>query len=94
MMGQTSVKLTWPVRTHAGAWDDSYDEPCKHKECDRHLWTRLYGLHTSKCDVDHGHRESVAILDSAYRGGHYSKITFIVGPLHITLHFCIFIPLK
>ena len=29
----------------------------------------------------------VAILDSAYRGGHYSKITFIVRPLHITLHF-------
>ena len=31
--------------------------------------------------------KSVAILDSAYRGGHYSKITFIVRPLHITLHF-------
>ena len=30
---------------------------------------------------------SVAILDSAYRGGHYSKITFIARPLHITLHF-------
>ena len=29
----------------------------------------------------------VAILDSAYWGGHYSKITFIVRPLHITLHF-------
>ena len=27
---------------------------------------------------------SVAILDSAYRGGHYSKITFIVK---LTLHF-------
>ena len=27
------------------------------------------------------------ILDSAYRGGHYSKITFIVRPLHISLHF-------
>ena len=30
---------------------------------------------------------AVAILDSAYRGGHYSKITFIARPLHITLHF-------
>ena len=30
---------------------------------------------------------TVAILDSAYKGGHYSKITFIVRPLHITLHF-------
>ena len=26
-----SAKLTWPARTHAGAWDDRYDEPCKHK---------------------------------------------------------------
>ena len=54
MMGQTSAKLTWPVRTQAGAWDDCYDEPCKHKECNRHLWTRLYGF---KCAVDHGHKE-------------------------------------
>ena len=46
-MGQTSAKLTWPVRTHAGAWDDFYDESCKHKECNRHLWIRVYGLHTS-----------------------------------------------
>ena len=30
---------------------------------------------------------TVAILDSAYRGGHYSKITFIVRALHITLYF-------
>ena len=45
-MGQTSAGLTLPVRTHAGAWDDCYDEPCQHKECNRHLWTRLYGLHT------------------------------------------------
>ena len=30
---------------------------------------------------------AVAILDSAYRGGHYSKITFIVRPLHITVNF-------
>ena len=28
----------------------------------------------------------MAILDSAYRGGHYSKIIFIVRPLHIKLH--------
>ena len=47
VMGQTSAKLTLPARTHAGAWDDCYDEPCKHKECNRHLWIRLYGLHTS-----------------------------------------------
>ena len=33
-MGQTSVGVTWPARTHAGALDDCYDdEPCKHKEC-------------------------------------------------------------
>ena len=29
----------------------------------------------------------MAILDSAYRGDHYSKVTFIVRPLHIKLHF-------
>ena len=29
----------------------------------------------------------MAILVSAYRGGHYFKITFIVRPLHIKLHF-------
>ena len=29
----------------------------------------------------------MANLDSAYRGGHYFRITFIVRPLHITLHF-------
>ena len=29
----------------------------------------------------------MAILDSAYRGGQYSKITFIARPLHIMLHF-------
>ena len=32
-MGKTSAEVTWSVRTHAGAWDDCYDEPCKHKEC-------------------------------------------------------------
>ena len=41
-MSQYSAGVTWPVRTHAGAWDDCYDEPCKYKECNRHLWT----LHT------------------------------------------------
>ena len=46
-MGHTSAKLTWPVRTHAGAEDNWYDEPCKHKEFNMRLWTMLYGLHTS-----------------------------------------------
>ena len=39
-MGKTSAKVTWSVSMvckdaymHAGAWDDCYDEPCKHKEC-------------------------------------------------------------
>ena len=40
-MGKTSARVTWSVRTNAGAWDDCYDEPCKHKEYNRHLWTRL-----------------------------------------------------
>ena len=31
-MGQTSAGLTWLVMTHAGAWDDYYDEPYKHKQ--------------------------------------------------------------
>jgi len=31
MMDQISAAVTWPVRMHAGAWDDCYDEPCKHK---------------------------------------------------------------
>ena len=30
---------------------------------------------------------SVAILDPAYRGGHDSKITFIVRPIHYKLDF-------
>ena len=29
-MGQTSAAVTWSARTHAGAWDDCYDEPGKH----------------------------------------------------------------
>ena len=41
MIGKTSTRVTWSVRTNAGAWDDCYDEPFKHKECSRHLWTRL-----------------------------------------------------
>ena len=40
-MGQTSAAVTWSARTHAGTWDDCYDEPCKHKECNRYLWTIL-----------------------------------------------------
>ena len=60
VMGQTSAKLTWPARTHAGARDDCYDERCKHKECNRHLWIRLAIWPTYfKCaiDLDHGHKE-------------------------------------
>ena len=37
MMGQTSAGVAWPVRTHAGTRDDCYDEPFKHKKCNRHL---------------------------------------------------------
>ena len=34
------------------AWDDCYDEPCKHKEYNWHLWIRLrHGQHTIKCAV-------------------------------------------
>ena len=40
-MGQTSAGMIWSVRIHADTWDDCYDEPCMHKECDRHLRTRL-----------------------------------------------------
>ena len=40
-MGKTSAEVTWSVMTHAGAWDDCYDEPCKYKECNWHLWIRL-----------------------------------------------------
>ena len=35
-MGQTSAGVAWPVRTHSGAWDDRYDEPCKGNECCKH----------------------------------------------------------
>ena len=57
-MGQTSAKLTWPVRTHAGPWDDCYDEPCKHKECNRHLrMDQAICPAYFKCAVDHGHKE-------------------------------------
>ena len=49
-MGQTSAGVTWPVRTHAGAWDDCCNEPCKHKKCNRHLWARLCSA-SYKCDV-------------------------------------------
>ena len=55
-MDQTSAGLTWSVRTHAGAWDDCYDMPSKHKECNRHLWTRLWPAYY-KCDIDHEHRD-------------------------------------
>ena len=41
-MGQTSVGVAWPPRTHAGAWDDCYDEPCKHEVCNKHLWPVYY----------------------------------------------------
>ena len=50
VMGKTNARVTWSVRTHAGAWDDCYDEPCKHKECNRHLWTRLINYKV-KCNV-------------------------------------------
>ena len=41
MKGETSAEVTWSVTTHAGAWDNCYDESCKHKECKKDLWTRL-----------------------------------------------------
>ena len=55
-MGQTNTGVTWPVRTHAGAWDDCCDEPCMHKKCNRHLWARLWPAYYM-CDLDHRHRE-------------------------------------
>ena len=49
VMGQTSAGLTWPVKTHVGAWDDCYDKPCKLKECNWHLWTRLWPTYHKWC---------------------------------------------
>ena len=42
--------MTWPVRTLAGAWNDCYDEPYKHKKCNRHIWARLWPAYYM-CDV-------------------------------------------
>ena len=47
-MGQTSAGMAWPPRTYAGAWEDCYDEPCmacKHKVCNRHLWSGLWPVY-------------------------------------------------
>ena len=44
-MGQTSAGAAWPPRIHAGAWDDCYDEPCKPKVCNRHLWPGLWPVY-------------------------------------------------
>ena len=46
-MGQTSAGAAWPPRTHAGAWDETecYDEPCKPKVCNRHLWPGLWPVY-------------------------------------------------
>ena len=49
-MGRTGAGETWPVRTQAGAWDDCYDEPYKHKDYSRHLYGPDYGLHAIGCD--------------------------------------------
>ena len=53
-MGQTA-KLTWPARTHVGAWDDCYDEPCKHKECNSPIGLAIYiyFLYSSNLYVKH-----------------------------------------
>ena len=44
-MGQTSAGVTWPVRTHAGAWDDCCNEPCNTRNVTDIYWPG-YGLHT------------------------------------------------
>ena len=51
-MGKTNARVTWSVRTHAGAWDDCNDEPCKHKECNLQapISTRLINYKV-KCNV-------------------------------------------
>ena len=57
MIGRTGAGETWPVRTQAGAWDDCYDEPYKHKDYSRHLYEPDYGLHAIGVIIDHGHKE-------------------------------------
>ena len=46
-----SLLRAWSVWTHANAWDDCYQEPCKQKECNRNLHGPGY-----MCDVHRKHR--------------------------------------
>ena len=76
VMCRTSAGLTWPVRTHAGAWNDCYDKPCKHKEFNRHLWTRLWPAYY-KCDVDQGHHGMTMRHNQSYTAQPERKLNWL-----------------